>query len=115
MPLRFIWFTWINPSAEKISQFSMCANGLCSWEAIKIQSHFQLSISCEHFLVNLSVFFIFARTHVGCRVSTDAFSSPLRMLCLRYSPVIFTTRRQQTIQLPKNYNRNVVVRFCRFS
>ncbi|XP_049378959.1 pentatricopeptide repeat-containing protein At4g21190 isoform X2 [Solanum stenotomum] len=31
------------------------------------------------------------------------------MLCLRYSPVIFTTRRQQTIQLPKNYNRNVVV------
>ncbi|KAM3381950.1 pentatricopeptide repeat-containing protein [Capsicum galapagoense] len=31
------------------------------------------------------------------------------MLCLRYSPVIFTTRRQEIIQLPKNYNRNIVV------
>ncbi|KAK4350891.1 hypothetical protein RND71_030204 [Anisodus tanguticus] len=31
------------------------------------------------------------------------------MLCLRYSPVIFATRRQETIQFPKNYNCNVVV------
>ncbi|KAF3641213.1 Pentatricopeptide repeat-containing protein [Capsicum annuum] len=31
------------------------------------------------------------------------------MLCLRYSSVIFTTRRQEIIQLPKNYNRNIVV------
>ncbi|KAM3319937.1 pentatricopeptide repeat-containing protein [Capsicum chacoense] len=31
------------------------------------------------------------------------------MLCLRCSPVIFTTRRQEIIQLPKNYNRNIVV------
>lgn len=28
---------------------------------------------------------------------------------MRYSPVIFTTRRQETIQLPKNYNPNIVV------
>ncbi|XP_009604134.1 pentatricopeptide repeat-containing protein At4g21190 [Nicotiana tomentosiformis] len=32
------------------------------------------------------------------------------MLCLRYSPVDFTTRRLETIELPKkNYNRNIVV------
>lgn len=31
------------------------------------------------------------------------------MLCLRYSPVIFTTKRQETIQLPKNYSRYIVV------
>ncbi|KAK4363025.1 hypothetical protein RND71_018266 [Anisodus tanguticus] len=31
------------------------------------------------------------------------------MLCLRYSPVIFTTRRQETTQLPKNYSPNIVV------
>lgn len=28
---------------------------------------------------------------------------------MRYSPVIFTTRRQETIQLPKNCNHNIVV------
>ncbi|XP_009775791.1 pentatricopeptide repeat-containing protein At4g21190 [Nicotiana tabacum] len=32
------------------------------------------------------------------------------MLCLRYSPVVFTTRRLESIELPKkNYNRNIVV------
>ncbi|CAN4087667.1 unnamed protein product [Withania somnifera] len=31
------------------------------------------------------------------------------MLCLRYAPVNFITRRQETIQLSNNYNRNIVV------
>ncbi|OIT26706.1 PREDICTED: pentatricopeptide repeat-containing protein At4g21190 [Nicotiana attenuata] len=32
------------------------------------------------------------------------------MLCLTYSPVVFTTRRLESIELPKkNYNRNIVV------
>ncbi|XP_059304720.1 pentatricopeptide repeat-containing protein At4g21190 [Lycium ferocissimum] len=31
------------------------------------------------------------------------------MLCLRCSPVIFTTRRRETVQFTKNCNRNIVV------